>query len=236
MRLLCFPHAGGGASTFDGWADHAETSVELLVVQAPGREDRALEVPAESIEEMADAVAGELDTWHDRPLALFGHSFGALVAYEVARRLENRGEAPSLLAVAGASAPPMIPAVAPLAALDPDAFVKAIVRRGDVPAALLDHPELLRALLAPVRADFAALSRYRVGTPTPLTCAVHAIAARSDAKTPVAMMRGWATLTTGPSSQTVLSGDHRFLTDHTHSVVQDVTRAVQSARASRTAA
>jgi pyochelin biosynthetic protein PchC len=229
-RVLCFAHAGGGASAFARWPQHTSDSVEVLAVQPPGREDRCGEAPPRSVREIADAVVAELDGWSDRPLALFGHSFGALVAYEVAHAARQRPrDPPVLLAVAAASAPPASPAIAGLGRLNEDRFADALVRRGAVPARVRAHPELLSVVLAPARADFQALGRYRPATAAPLSCPIHAFSGRADLDVPVASMGAWAGLTHGPFTQTVLPGGHFFVAERTPDIVDAVTAALHVA-------
>jgi surfactin synthase thioesterase subunit len=90
-RLVCFPHAGGSAIFCFPVSAELRDTVDLLAVQYPGRQDRRGERAAEDLHLMADEVAGALGRWHDLPLPLFGHSTGALVAFEVARRIERAG-------------------------------------------------------------------------------------------------------------------------------------------------
>lgn len=99
LRLLCFPHAGGTAQLFHGWPALLPADVEVLAVPLPGRQDRLAEPCVESMAAMADVIATALLPWLDRPLALFGHSMGACVAYEVTLCLEARGIVPSHLMV-----------------------------------------------------------------------------------------------------------------------------------------
>ncbi|MDU3291436.1 MAG: pyochelin biosynthesis editing thioesterase PchC, partial [Pseudomonas aeruginosa] len=91
LRLACFPHAGGSASFFRSWSERLPPDIDLLALQYPGREDRFNEAPATCLEDLADGAALALRDFADAPLALFGHSLGAALAYETALRLENAG-------------------------------------------------------------------------------------------------------------------------------------------------
>src|SRR5262245_25838037 len=106
VRLFCFPHAGGGASLFRGWADGLPDAVEVCPVQLPGRETRFREPPFLCLEPLIEALATALRPHLDRPFAFFGHSLGALVAFELARRLGRaEGPQPVHLFVSGCAAP-----------------------------------------------------------------------------------------------------------------------------------
>ncbi|HEJ1191670.1 TPA: pyochelin biosynthesis editing thioesterase PchC, partial [Pseudomonas aeruginosa] len=91
LRLACFPHAGGSASFFRSWSERLPPDIDLLALQYPGREDRFNEAPATRLEDLADGAALALRDFADAPLALFGHSLGAALAYETALRLESAG-------------------------------------------------------------------------------------------------------------------------------------------------
>src|SRR5262245_25071207 len=106
IRLFCFPYAGGGASVFRGWANGLPGSVEVCPVQIPGRETRFREPAFTRLPLLIEAVAESLGPHLDRPFALFGHSLGALVAFELARHLQReRGPEPVHLFVSGCGAP-----------------------------------------------------------------------------------------------------------------------------------
>lgn len=98
VRLVCFPHAGGAASFFFPMAEMLLPNVEMLAVQYPGRQDRRSEKCLDSVQGLAVAIAGQLRRRTDLPLALFGHSLGATVAFEVARLLESAENAEALAA------------------------------------------------------------------------------------------------------------------------------------------
>ncbi len=91
VRLFCLPHAGAGASAYRGWAQDLGRDMDVCYVQLPGRENRFREPPFTSPESLVDAVATSLAPWVDRPYILYGHSFGGIVAFEVARELRRRG-------------------------------------------------------------------------------------------------------------------------------------------------
>lgn len=104
VRLVCLPHAGGSASFYFPLARALSPKIEVLAVQYPGRQDRHAEPCVQNIEDMADRIAEALGPWTDRPYALFGHSMGAMVGFEVARRMEASGKGPLELFVSGRQA------------------------------------------------------------------------------------------------------------------------------------
>src|SRR5262245_10714091 len=106
LRLFCFPYAGGTASAFRGWHDAIPQPIEVCAVRLPGREARLAEPPFTSSETLVPAVADALEACLDVPYALFGHSMGAVAAFEVARELRRRARQPPVrLFLSGARAP-----------------------------------------------------------------------------------------------------------------------------------
>src|SRR5437870_3798527 len=83
MRLFCFPYAGGGAPVYRAWPNDLPHEVEVCPLQLPGRENRLGETPFTRMEPLIDALTQALTPYLDMPFALFGHSMGAAVAYEV---------------------------------------------------------------------------------------------------------------------------------------------------------
>lgn len=111
-RMFCFPFAGGGASIYRNWGRALGSAVDLYAVQLPGREERIREPRYYSVKSLCDAMfeAGEDGGWFDAPCIIYGHSMGAKIAFETARRLEEQGRAPLLLIVSGSRAPSTPPA------------------------------------------------------------------------------------------------------------------------------
>ncbi|MGH3530086.1 MAG: thioesterase II family protein, partial [Pseudonocardiaceae bacterium] len=105
LRLICLPPAGGGASRYRNWPTHLPEEVEVVSVQFPGRENRFNEPPIESMTQLVDLLLDELAGYFTRPFAFFGHSMGALIAFELTRRLRPSGVAPVHLFASGCRAP-----------------------------------------------------------------------------------------------------------------------------------
>src|SRR3546814_4467064 len=84
LRLFCFPHAGGAASSYFAWAGALE-AVDVLAVQPPGREGRLAEPLIADMTTLLDRLVAAIEPQLDRPFVFFGHSMGALVAFETAR-------------------------------------------------------------------------------------------------------------------------------------------------------
>ena len=223
VRLVCLPHAGGSAGAFRAWSAHLPESVELHAVQYPGREDRYHEPAVTDLHRLADLVAGALIPLLDRPLALFGHSMGAIVAHETALRLHRRGTPLSHLFLSGQPAPGHRQG-GTVHLGDDDTLVSELRRLGGTRQDALDDPELRAIVLPAVRADYQAVETYRPANDAPLSCPITAFVGTEDPEATVPETRDWASQTTGPFDLRALPGGHFYLTDHTATVATDVAR------------
>jgi surfactin synthase thioesterase subunit len=223
VRLVCFPHAGGAATYYFPVAKALRPSVEVLAVQYPGRQDRRMEPCVDDIGELADAVAQELHGWADRPLALFGHSMGSTVAYEVARRLERLDITPvGLFASAGRGPSALLGDTVHLR--DDQGLVAALRALSGTESSVLDDEELLRLVLPAVRGDYKAVETYRHTGDQRLTCPVRVLVGDSDDMTTMDQADAWRAHTTGPCEITVFPGGHFYLNDQFDAVMRTITR------------
>ncbi|MFE0425161.1 thioesterase II family protein [Streptomyces sp. NPDC058953] len=232
VRLICFPHAGGAAGAFAPLARALDPSVDALGVQYPGRQDRRHETPLD-IPGLADRIADALtdDAFTDDapahsaggPYAFFGHSMGALVAFETAARLRDRpGTGPVHLFLSGRLAPGLGPVPADRLEGD-DALVARVLELGGVSGEILADPELKELVLVPLRADYRALRSYAWagGPPLDLPCTV--LTGDADPLVPVGDAAAWARHTTGPTALRVFPGGHFYLADRAADVARAVT-------------
>lgn len=210
-RLFCFPHGGGGASVFRGWSDELPLRTELALVHLPGRESRFREPALDRMEDLVDRIADAIRDHLDLSFALFGHSLGACVAFEVARRLRAYGwRQPGRLYVS-ASAAPQLPPRGPISHLPDDEFVERLSRFGGMDARVLAVPELLDVAFSALRADFTLLERYEYHHEPPLDCPIVGFAGRDDPVVSVAEVDAWRSQTTDRFELRVAEGGHFFL-------------------------
>ena len=204
LRLVCFPCAGGGASSYGDWAAHVPEGVEVAAVRLPGRESRAREQAITELPTLVAALVDVLRPLFDQPMAFFGHSTGALVAFELSRRLRTLGvAAPAGLIVACCRAPHLPLQHSPIHALPREAFVAELRRFGGTPEAVLAHPAFLEMILPSLRADLGLLERYQHEPDSPLACAIVGCAGASDPHVRTDEVEAWAMHTASHSPCTL---------------------------------
>jgi surfactin synthase thioesterase subunit/glycosyltransferase involved in cell wall biosynthesis len=203
LRLFCFPHAGGGAPAFYGWADRLPPSVAVLPARPP-RRDRM----ADLVEALGDAI----HTYVDEPFAFFGHSMGAVVAFELARLLRRRGQPlPRLLLMSGARAPQFRRGHVPPPEPALSEFVDELRRLEGMPPQVLDNPALLRLVLPALRADAALYRNYVYAEEPPLDCPIRAYGGTEDPNVRREHLEAWARQTNSSFSLRMFPGGHFFL-------------------------
>ncbi|NBM14477.1 thioesterase II family protein [Streptomyces sp. GC420] len=225
LRLFCFPHAGGNASYYHPFSARLAPRIEMLAVQYPGRQERFNEPCIESMTELADAATAELAGWAREPFALFGHSMGATLAFEVAARLRAGGAEATALFVSGRRAP-SIPAPGSVHLATDEKLVADMKLLGGTDARMLDNPELLAAILPAVRSDYVATETYRYGGAPPLDCPVTAFIGDVDPRVDEAQAKAWAHHTTDRFRLRIFGGGHFFLVPHLDAIVEDITASL----------
>ena len=226
LRLFCFPFAGGGASVFRAWPQELPGSVEVIAVQPPGRESRFREEPFRRIEPMADAATAALAPRLERPFAFFGHSMGAILAFEVARRLRRRGlPQPRHLFVSGRSAPRVELSDPPIHDLPREEFFAELRRFSGTPEEVLRNRELLELVEPLLRADFSVSETYRYRPDAePLAVPLTALGGAEDPEVAPEHLAPWREETTGPFQEHLLPGGHFFLAERRGEVLAIVGR------------
>lgn len=212
-RLFCFPYAGGGASLYRAWPGYLPADIEVCAVQLPGREQRFLDPPYTQMGPLLHAMVDALMPWLDRPYAIFGHSMGALIGFELAHVCHERHlRMPEILFASGCRAP-HLPARRPKIHHLPDKrFIEEVSALNGVPQAILTQTELLQLILPWLRADFTLVETYRPAAKEPLSCAITAFGGLQDAIVSQDEIAAWSHCTRGNFTRRMVPGDHFFLT------------------------
>jgi surfactin synthase thioesterase subunit len=225
--LFCLPHSGGGASAYRQWLSAFPPSLVVRPVQLPGRESRLDEPPGFDIDEIVDVISSE-----PRPFAIYGHSFGALVAFEVACKLyRGRARLPERLFLGACRPPPQAgDQVVDLLALSDDEFADAIINMGGTPPEIRNEPALARLVMQTLRSDFAWMARYSYTNDLLLPVPVVALAGQDDRTADAIAMGGWAQCTAAGFILHVVPGGHFFAKNEVGQVASHIAKEWPRAR------
>lgn len=211
--IMCLPHAGAGASVYRPWRDHPFESIRVAPIQLPGREELFVEdfhaTMADAAEDVADRVLAQAG---DAPFALFGHSFGAVLAHEAAHVLVARGRPPAHLLVSGALTPQRVAGRIRVSEVDDDRLAAGVRDMIGYDHEALRDPDLRELLLPVLRADMLLLERFHpTGARLPLP--ITALRGEDDVMVSVADVREWADRTTDRFALVQLPGGHMYFTE-----------------------
>ncbi|WP_181697046.1 alpha/beta fold hydrolase [Nocardia sp. GTS18] len=227
-QLVCLPPGGASAAFYRDLARHLGPGIEVLAAQYPGRQDRFGDPLITDLHELADRIAADLLRQPPAPRALFGHSMGATVAYEVARRLASGGQPVLELIVSGRPAPDFVETGLLHKASDADLIDNLERLAADpVPVRLLrTEPSLADLVLPGVRADYQAVETYRHRPGPVLDCPVAAFVSTEDPTTSRAQAEQWQTVTDGPFSLHTFPGGHFYFDGDPGAVAEQLTRCL----------
>lgn len=214
LRLFCFPYAGGTTGAFRGWEERLPHDIELVAVQLPGRGPRRYELPFSRLSSLAAVTANALlrAGLLDIPHALFGHSMGALIAFELARALRDRHCGPPAALLVGGRGAPHFPDPGPaLHAASEELLVAELRRLGGVSEQVLSDPVRRAEFLGVIRADFAVCETYSHRPAAPLHCPIEVFGGTADVDWPRDTLVAWRLHTTGDCTVSMFDGGHFFI-------------------------
>jgi surfactin synthase thioesterase subunit len=218
-RLICLPHAGGSAPFFLPVSKALSPEVDVVAVQYPGRQDRRTEQPIGDMTVLADLIHDILRRQPPLPLTFFGHSMGAIAAFEVIRRLETHGQTTVRLFASGRRAPSTY-RDEKIHLRDDAGILTELRGLSGTASHLLGDDELMRAALPALRADYRAAETYQCAADATITCPITVLTGDSDPKTSLDEARAWAQHTTSACDVQVYPGGHFFLTEHAGQIVK----------------
>jgi medium-chain acyl-[acyl-carrier-protein] hydrolase len=217
IRLFCFPHAGAGSLAYQGWGRLLPPAIQVLPVLPPGRETRLREASYTSIEPYVEDLAAALAPELRVPYALFGHSLGALVAFELARRLRADGlAAPVHLFVSGRIAPQLTDHRRILHRLPAGDLTRELAALGGISGDLDLGDHRLSHVLAALRADLGVNERYAFRAEPALGTAVTALGGTTDPRVNESQLADWRTQTSGSFALHTYRGGHFYLAEPEH--------------------
>ena len=214
LRLFCFPFAGGGASTFRTWPALVPDHVEVCAVQLPGRETRLNEARFTNLSDAVGPVLAAMRPYLDVPCALFGHSLGAALAYEVAVALSASPPGPVHLFVSGRGGPSLGAETTHTFCLPEEDFIRHVKAYGGLPDAVLANAELRAVFLPLLRDDIRLIDTYLPTREGVLACPITAFAGSGDPCVGPAALEAWGRSTDSAFRVRLVAGGHFYLRDH----------------------
>ncbi|MER7351250.1 alpha/beta fold hydrolase [Streptomyces aurantiacus] len=219
-RLVCFPHAGGSATFYFPVSAALSPVADVVALQYPGRQDRHTEKGIESIAELADRATEALLAYDDStlPLTFFGHSMGAVLAFEVARRLEQVGRAPVHVFASGRRAPSSH-RPENVHQRDDDGVIAEMRKLSGTDPRILGDDDVLRMVLPAIRSDYTAIETYRAEPGTQIGSPITVLVGDDDPRTTLDEARAWEPHTLGTFDMKVYPGGHFYLTDQAQEII-----------------
>ncbi|MFN0204702.1 MAG: thioesterase II family protein [Planctomycetota bacterium] len=229
IRIVCFPYAGAGASIYKSWTDRLGRHADVLAAQPPGREGRLREKAHAELYTYVQDCIESLEPYLDKPILLFGHSLGALAAFEAAREMRRRSlTMPAHLIVSGSRAPQTPKLTFPMHQLPDREFIEALRGLGGTPPEVLKNGELMQLFLPMLRADFSASECYHYNSEPPLDLPITAIGGTEDPEVSRDQLDAWAAQTTRRAEIQWIRGGHFFIHSQEPELLHIVAQTIDS--------
>lgn len=225
LRLVCFPHVGGGTAMFHRWARRVPQDLQVVPIKLPGREDRSWEPAVDSVAELVDRLTTDLlDYLRAAPFAFFGHSMGGLISYEWSQRLRGEGIQPRHMFISACRPATKFAAPqAPLHTRPDDEMIQLLnARYGTGEATSSDELTLMRLMAATIRADLKLLETYTHAHDQPLSFPLSVLGGAEDKQITRTLLQGWQPLTEKRFSLRIFPGGHFYLRDQESAVISFV--------------
>jgi len=229
IRLFCFHHSGGSASSYYRWVEHLSPSIELTAIQFPGREDRFSEPFINRLEDIISQLSEGFNAHKDKPFFVFGHSLGALVGFEFVNAIrQHYSIIPRYLVVSAARAPHLIYKRPSLSQLDDESLTKKLKEYNGIDQNIINNDDLLSLFLPIIRNDFQLLEDYKYKSSEPLLCDILALSGSDDQTVNCEDIHAWSSYTKNNFHYLSFSGKHFFLKNHQPTILQIINQIGES--------
>lgn len=227
IKLFCFHYGGGSASAYREWAKDLIDNVDLIAIQLPGRESRFGEPLLNNVSLVVSELYKHFDSSIGKPFVFFGHSIGALIAFEFTRLLRKYGvPQPKHLIVSGTKAP-QVPLKRPLIHNLPNQKLTEEIRKyNGIPNDILENQELMSIFLPIIRSDFSISETYQYTKEEPLKCPITAIGGLNDNSFNSEDLIEWKEQTNSSFEYHFLPGDHFFIRSSYQEVITIINKTL----------
>ncbi|HET9620883.1 MAG TPA: alpha/beta fold hydrolase [Kofleriaceae bacterium] len=230
FRLFCLPYAGGGAALYRPWIQRLAPDIDVVPIELPGRGTRMAEPPTSDMKLLADALAHAMEPlFGDVPVALFGHSMGARIAFELARRFDGRVRHLFASASLTPGTPPRYtagPDRRPTMQLDDAELKQRLIAIGGTPAEIMADADLMARVMPLVRADFTLLEGYRPAPDARVACPITMFVGDHDPGVSPPEAAHWGQLTTAGCRLIELAAGHFYLESHRDEILDEIRRVL----------
>jgi len=223
VRLYCLPFAGGGASIYNSWGKLLGSDIEVCPIQLPARENRYSENAYTNAELLAGVLAEKLKIHSHKPFAIYGHSMGALLAFELTRALQrNFGLIPEHLILGAHRAAHLPRNRQELHRLPDPLFIEKLSKLGGFPAEVLSSSELMQFLMPTLKSDFELCETYQFKKSELLNCTIHCFAGKHDIEASPDVMSQWKIHTNKNTISHVFDAGHFFIKSHQNELLEKI--------------
>ena len=222
LRIICFPYAGGSASTYISWADWLPENVELIAVQLPGRASRMFEPAYSDIDALIRELVDIIPNIISRPYVLFGHSLGSRIAFELMSQCKDAGlKLPQHFIASGCRGPHIPPQEGPTYHLPDEEFIAKLSELNGTPREVLENVELMELYLPLLRADFKLADTYQYSSDTVFDCPISVFGGKDDDVTRDDL-QSWESFFSHEADVRIIPGDHFFIESEKQLIANEV--------------
>jgi medium-chain acyl-[acyl-carrier-protein] hydrolase len=227
VQLICFPFAGSGASLFYPWVNSLSSKFEVWAFQAPGHEELMDQELITDLEQMNKYILQKIIPILKPPFILFGHSLGAVLAYELTKELQTRNLIPETLIVSGRQPPHLKSKKASISHLNNEDFINAVFQLNGTPRELLSSHEFLQMAIPILRADFQLAENYQIQIQEKIQCPIKVLGSTLDQWIDAHEITQWSNATENSCEISIFEGDH-FHLKHNPKIITDYLNEVLS--------
>ncbi|RXJ94837.1 putative thioesterase [Malaciobacter molluscorum] len=227
LRLFCLPYAGGGSSIYRSWQKLMPEDIQVCKIQLPGRENRINEQAIDNMEELIQTITKQLLFYLDKPFAIFGHSMGAMVSYELAKYLTKHTPYIPEHVFVSACRTPDIPDMNKTYFLQGNEFLQSLRQRGGTNEVLLENKEYMQLIEPTLRADLKLIEEWHHNNIDILKCPLTVLGGIKDKLVSPNILEKWDRYTNDEFKLKLFDGDHFFINDDTHNIALTVANALK---------
>ncbi|TAF08676.1 MAG: thioesterase [Nostocales cyanobacterium] len=228
LRLFCLPYAGGSAMVFRTWPNSLPPTIEVCPLELPGRGRQMNLPPYTKMQPLVKEIAENLIPYLDKPFAIFGHSMGGLVSFELARLLRSDYNlTPFHLFISARNAPQVTPTKRPIYNLPDAEFWQEIRNFNGTPDDVIENEDIIQLFMPILRADFTVLDTYMYTEQPPFDFPISVFGGLQDPAFTDFELKAWQEHTTADFSLQMLDGNHFFLRSHEKLLLKTIYQQIQ---------